>query len=58
MTVGGLLFSLGALGLATRWPDPFPRIFGYHEVWHTFVVAAAVCQFVAIGSVVQGGAVS
>lgn len=51
--VGGLLFSLGALGLATRWPDPFPRIFGYHEVWHTLVVAAVVCQFVAIASIIH-----
>ena len=51
--IGGLLFSVGALGLATRWPDPFPRTFGYHEVWHTLVVAAVVCQFVAIASVVQ-----
>jgi predicted membrane channel-forming protein YqfA (hemolysin III family) len=31
-------------------------VFGYHEVWHTLVVAAAVCHLVAIGSVVQGAA--
>ena len=42
-----------ALGLATRWPDPFPRIFGYHEVWHTLVVAAVVCQFVAMASIIH-----
>ena len=53
VTVGGALFSLGALGLATRWPDPFPRIFGYHEVWHTLVVAAVVCHFVALASVIH-----
>jgi hemolysin III len=56
VAVGGALFSLGALGLATRWPDPFPRIFGYHEVWHTFVVAAVVCQFVAIASIIHAPA--
>ena len=55
IAVGGLLYTVGAIFLATRWPDPSPRVFGYHEVWHAFVVAAAVCQFVAIGSVVQGG---
>jgi len=53
VAVGGGLFSLGALGLATRWPDPLPRIFGYHEVWHTLVVAAVACQFVAIASVIH-----
>lgn len=53
VAVGGGLFTLGALGLATRWPDPFPRVFGYHEVWHTLVVAAVVCQFVALASVIH-----
>ena len=58
IAVGGVLFTVGAVFLATRWPDPFPRVFGYHEVWHTLVVAAAVCHLVAIGSVVQGAAVT
>ena len=53
VAVGGGLFTLGALGLATRWPDPFPRVSGYHEVWHTLVVAAVVCQFVALASVIH-----
>lgn len=56
IAVGGILFTLGAIALATRWPDPFPRVFGYHEVWHTFVVAAVVCHLVAISSVVDGAA--
>jgi hemolysin III len=54
IAVGGVLFTVGAVFLATRWPDPFPRVFGYHEIWHTFVVAAVVCHLVAIGSVVHG----
>jgi len=56
VAVGGGLFSLGALGLATRWPDPFPRTFGYHEVWHTLVVAAVVCHFVALASIIHAPA--
>ena len=52
--VGGLLFTVGAITLATRWPDPSPRVFGYHEVWHVLVVAAVVCQLIAISSVVRG----
>ena len=31
---------------ALRRPDPFPRVFGYHEVFHALVVAAAVLHFV------------
>ena len=34
IAVGGVLFTVGAVFLFTRWPDPFPRVFGYHEVWH------------------------
>ena len=45
-------YTVGAIFLATHWPDPFPRVFGYHEVWHVLVVAAVVCHFVAISSVV------
>lgn len=54
IAIGGLLFTVGAIFLATRWPDPFPKVFGYHEVWHVLVVAAVVCHFVAIASVVNG----
>jgi hemolysin III len=53
IAVGGVLFTVGAIFLATRWPDPFPRVFGYHEIWHTLVVAAVVCHLVAIGSVIH-----
>ena len=54
LAVGGLLYTVGAIFLATRWPNPSPQVFGYHEVWHTFVVAAVVCHLVAISSVVAG----
>jgi hemolysin III len=56
IAVGGVLFTVGAIFLATNWPDPFPRVFGYHEVWHVLVVAAVVCHFVAITSVVAAPA--
>ncbi len=52
--VGGVLFTVGSIFLFTHWPDPFPRVFGYHEVWHALVVAAVICHFVAITSVVHG----
>lgn len=45
---GGLLYSFGALVLATHRPRLFPRTFGYHEVWHAATAAAAACHYVAI----------
>jgi hemolysin III len=45
----GFLYTAGAGVLATRWPDPNPEVFGYHEVWHTMVVASA-CYFVLVWS--------
>ncbi len=41
MMAGGLLYTLGALVYARRRPDPWPRVFGYHEIFHACVVAAA-----------------
>jgi hemolysin III len=51
--VGGGLYSLGALIYALRWPNPFPRVIGFHEIFHLLVVAAAVTQFVAVSLVVM-----
>ena len=50
--VGGALYTLGALSYATTWPNPLPSIFGFHEVFHVLVVAAAATQFVAVSLVV------
>jgi hemolysin III len=46
--VGGLLYIAGALSYHRRRPDPSPAVFGYHEVFHACVCAAASCQFAAI----------
>jgi hemolysin III len=45
---GGLLYLAGALSYHRRRPDPYPSVFGYHEVFHVYVCAAAACQYVAI----------
>lgn len=55
LVVGGVLYTAGAIFLATRWPDPFPRIFGYHEVWHVMVVAAVACHYLVVRSVLRTG---
>lgn len=49
---GGICYTIGAIALATRWPDPWPRVFGFHEVFHAFTVVAAALQFVAIAAIV------
>jgi hemolysin III len=48
MVSGGLLYTAGAIVFAARQPDPRPASFGYHEVWHAFQVAAAVCHYAMI----------
>jgi hemolysin III len=48
LLAGGLLYIAGALSYHRRWPDLYPSVFGYHEVFHVYVSAAAACQFAAI----------
>jgi hemolysin III len=50
MLTGGVLYTVGALSYHRRRPNPRPSVFGYHEVFHAFVCAAATCQFVAIAA--------
>ena len=51
--VGGLLYTVGAVGLWKRWPDPAPRTFGYHEVWHSLTIAAGTCHFALVAAIVR-----
>jgi len=48
VAVGGLLYTAGAVVYATQRPNPNPRVFGYHEIFHAFVIAAAAAHFAAI----------
>jgi hemolysin III len=41
IVTGGLLYAVGGVIYALRRPDPFPRVFGYHEIFHLLVIAAA-----------------
>jgi hemolysin III len=45
---GGLAYTVGFPVLLTRRPDPWPTVFGYHEVWHGFTVVAAMLHFGAV----------
>jgi hemolysin III len=50
--LGGVFYTAGAIVYAKRRPDPVPAVFGYHEVFHALVVAAALVQFVAVAGFV------
>ena len=52
LLVGGVLYSLGALVYGARRPDPFPRVFGYHEVFHVLVIAGSLVHFSVIAAFV------
>jgi hemolysin III len=42
---GGLCYTIGAMVVRFRWPIPSVELFGYHEVWHVFVVAGCACHY-------------
>ena len=52
LLAGGVLYSLGAAAYATKRPNPWPRTYGFHEVFHSLVIAAAIVHFVAIAGVI------
>ena len=54
LAAGGILYTLGAGVYATRRPDPWPTVFGFHEVFHAFVIAAAAAHYVALAGWVVG----
>ncbi|EOM75610.1 hemolysin III family protein [Rhodococcus rhodnii] len=54
LLVGGILYSVGAVLYATRWPNPWPETFGHHEFFHAGTVIAALCHYVAVWMVVLG----
>jgi hemolysin III len=46
--LGGILYSVGATIYAARRPDPWPKTFGFHELFHVLVIAAALAHFIAM----------
>ncbi|MCX6397916.1 MAG: hemolysin III family protein [Propionibacteriales bacterium] len=47
IVVGGGLYTLGGLVYGLKRPDPFPKWFGFHEIFHVFTIAAFVCHYIA-----------
>jgi len=53
LLLGGLLYTVGAVVYAFRHPDPYPAVFGYHEIFHLFVLGAAACHAVVVSTAIQ-----
>jgi hemolysin III len=53
LVASGTIYSLGAVVYALRRPDPAPRVFGYHEVFHALVVVASACLFAHVALVMR-----
>ena len=50
---GGAFYTVGAVIYGMRRPDPFPRTFGFHEVFHLLVIAAAACHYLVVAAAIQ-----
>jgi hemolysin III len=48
IAAGGVIYTAGALVYATKWPDPWPGTFGFHEVFHGCTLVGALCHYLAI----------
>ena len=56
VAAGGILYSVGAIIYATKRPNPAPTVFGYHEVFHALVIAAAALHYAVVALIVLPGA--
>ncbi|MGB5952394.1 MAG: hemolysin III family protein [Ornithinimicrobium sp.] len=54
IATGGLLYTLGAVVYGLKWPNPSPRWFGFHEVFHAFTLAAFTTHYIAVSMAVYG----
>jgi hemolysin III len=55
IAVGGILYSIGAVFYALKRPNFSPRWFGFHELFHSFTIAAFACHYIAVAMAVIGG---
>jgi hemolysin III len=57
LAAGGIIYTLGAVVYILKKPDPIPGVFGFHELWHLFVILAALAHFIAIAGYVAPAAI-
>lgn len=48
LALGGIAYTVGAVIYASSRPDPFPTVFGYHELFHALTIVGVACQYAAI----------
>jgi hemolysin III len=48
VVAGGLTYTMGAVVYATKRPDPLPSVFGFHEIWHLFVMGGSAMHYAAV----------
>ncbi|MGE5674504.1 MAG: PAQR family membrane homeostasis protein TrhA [Mycobacterium leprae] len=48
LLIGGLFYTVGAVLYATKWPNPIPERFGFHEIFHLFIMAGSLAHFWAV----------
>jgi len=56
VVAGGLAYTAGAVIFAMRRPNPYPKTFGYHEIFHVLVITAVACHYVAVAFFAVPGA--
>ena len=47
VAAGGLAYTVGAIVYGTKWPNPSPRYFGFHEIFHSLTIVGYVCHYIA-----------
>lgn len=48
LAAGGIIYSIGSVLYALKWPNPWPTVFGHHEFFHAATIIAAACHYVAV----------
>ena len=56
LLVGGAILTVGAIIVGAQRPDPDPHVFGYHEIWHVFVIVGTATHFVLFALILAGNA--
>jgi len=47
-----ILYGIGAGVYLVKWPNLYPKVFGFHELWHFFVVGGSTCHFILVSSLI------
>ena len=53
IVMGGVFYTVGAVIYARKKPDPFPGVFGFHEIWHLFVMAGSMSHYWVMYAAIQ-----